>query len=115
MSLPFNFAGAPGEELHRFFRNVCIECKKTIEATTDISQLDSQIDRLIDTGKQMDWHHKNSGKYHKDEGEKAIVKVLTEYQRYKKALEGRQNPANKQDLIAAISEVQRLIDSLKVT
>ena len=115
MSLPNNFAGAPNEELHRYFRNVCIQMKKTIKNSKDVEELQQEMDRFIDASKQMNWHTKTSGVYHKDDGEKATKKVLSEYIRYVDGLLKNAGTPNAQDLLDALSEVERLIDNLKAT
>ncbi|HNA62515.1 MAG TPA: hypothetical protein PKW79_05520 [Rhabdochlamydiaceae bacterium] len=59
MSLPSNFGSAPGEELHRYMKNACIEFRKLLKATKDIGELREGMQKIIDTGKQMNWHQKN--------------------------------------------------------
>lgn len=111
MSLPANFSGFPHEELHRYFRNLCHEFKKAIQTSKDSAELQQYMDQFIDYSKQMDWHKKNTGTYHKEEGEKATNKVWDEFKRYALNLE----KANPQDLLDALTEVERLIKSLKST
>ncbi len=113
-SLPVNFSGAPSEELHHHFRNICIEFQKTIKQSTDIRALDEQIDRFIDTSKQINWHHRNSGVYHKDEGAKACERVCSEYMRYRTGLQKDQG-VNPQDLIDALLGVEQLLRGSKAT
>lgn len=114
-SLPVNFSGPPGEELHRSFRNICVEFQKTIKSSKDILELDQQIDSFIDISKQMDWHHKNSGVYHKDPGAKACDRVCSEYMRYRTLLQKDEINANPQDLVDALVQVEQLIRGLKAT
>lgn len=114
MTLPFNFSGAPQEDLYHHFRNVCIEFKKTVKSTKDPSKLELEMDRFINVSSHMNWHHSNSDVYHKDEGEKSNAKILREFRRYIKALQTNSSQANPQDLLDAISEVERLIKSVKV-
>ncbi|MGE5195792.1 MAG: hypothetical protein ACM3JI_00500 [Anaerolineae bacterium] len=114
MSLPANFSGMPSEELHRDFRNICIELKKVIHSSKDVERLQVEMDRFIDASKHMDWHHKTSGVYHKQEGDKAVGKVWAEFKRYKESLSSNPYQTNPQDLLNAFAEVERLVDSLKV-
>lgn len=114
MSLPANFAGMPGEEIHRSYRNICIEFKKMIKNSTNIDELQEQMIRFINASKQMDWGRKETGVYHKNNGEKACDKVWNEFKRYIMALATQNKEANPQDLYDALSEVERLVDSLKV-
>jgi len=115
MALPENFSQNPKEDLHRVFRNLCIEFKKTIKSSKNVSQLDLEIQRFIDASKQMNWHHNSSSVFHRDEGDKATRKVLAEYKRYVDELNSNQQNANPQDLLDALAEVERLIKSYKVT
>jgi hypothetical protein len=115
MTLPNNFAQAPHEEPHRFFRNVCIQFRKVILTTKEHKQLEPEIENFINASKQMNWHLKPSETFRKDAGEKALQKVLTECERYYKALIADPSSATSQDLLDALSEVQRLIDTLKAT
>ena len=116
MSLPTNFSGPPGEELHRYFRNVVIEFKKMLGSSKDARQLEQEVDRFLDTSRQMNWHHKNEATYHKDAGDKAVAKVLNEATRYIQALQKKTpTQANPKDLLDALAEVERLILSQKAT
>ena len=115
MELPANFSGAPGEELHRYFRNVCNEFKKTVKSSKELEKLNWEMERFIDISKQMNWHQKPSAVFHKDEGAKATTKVISEFQRYMQSLEAEQKNANPHYLLEALSEVERLIQNLKAT
>ena len=116
MSLPANFSGPPGEELHRYFRNVVIEFKKMLKTTQDISQIEQEIERFLDTSRQMNWHHKNDGVYHKDAGDKAVAKVLNESKRYIESIQRKSSESlTSQHLLDALSEVEQLILSQKAT
>ena len=115
MSLPANFSQPPGEELHRYFRNSCREFKKVIQSSKNINELISEMENFINTSKQMDWHYKPSGVYHKEQGQKAVDKVWSEFKRYIKALASHsREAANPQDLIDALGLVEQMIDSYKV-
>lgn len=111
MPLPANFSGYPHEELHRYFRNLCHEFKKAVQTSKNSLDLQQQMDQFIDASKQMDWHHKNTGVYHKEEGEKATNKVWVAFKRYVLDLDN----TSPQDLLDALSEVERLVNSLKTT
>ena len=109
MPLPANFSGYPHEELHRYFRNLCHEFKKTIKSSKNSIELQQCMDQFIDASKQLDWHQHNTGVYHKEQGEKAANKVWDEFKRYVLNLD----KANPQDLLDAIGEVERLFDTIK--
>ncbi len=116
MPLPTNFSGAPGEELHRTFRNACIEFRHKIKNSDSPEQIQEQMQHIIEIGKQMDWHHKNTGVYHKNEGTKAMDKLWAEFKRYFEGMTTKEpHVPNPKDLLDALSEVERLCDSLKVT
>ncbi len=114
MSLPTNF-GKPGEELHRFFRNTCIEFKKLVHSTRDIDLLQEEMQKFIDVSRQMDWHHKTTGVYHKDEGEKLADKVYAEFKRYIEALQETPEQANPSDLLLTLDLMEQMVNSFKVT
>lgn len=114
MPMPANFS-APTEEPHRYFRNLCIEFKKAIHSSKDLNLLQDEMEKFINASKQMNWHHKDSGKYHKDAGEKAAGKVWKEFDRYFRDLSSNPDKANAQDLLEALAVVEGLIQSSRVT
>ena len=110
MSLPANFEGRPSEEPHRAFRNLCIEFKKLLKDSYNIDELQIKMEEFLNASKEMNWHNKKTGVYHKEEGEKAVGKVWTEFKRYIFGLTSHRNPkVTNQDLIDALSEVERLL------
>lgn len=114
MSLPANFASVPGEEPHRVFRNICIDFRKSIKSSKNIDDLQEQMLRFINASKQMHWPHHQSGVYHKEAGEKACDKVWAEFKRYIMGLATKNKDINPQDLIDALTEVEKMVDSFKV-
>ncbi|HVX00453.1 MAG TPA: hypothetical protein VHA52_08480 [Candidatus Babeliaceae bacterium] len=115
MSLPANFGKPPGEEPHRAFRNTCIEFKKMIKTSQDPDVLQQEMQKLIDESKQMDWHNKTSGVYHKPEGEKLIAKLYAEFKRYTLNLIEAPMDANPSDLLDALTLLEQYVRSFKVT
>src|SRR5580692_1448917 len=115
MPLPTNFGKGPTEEPHRFFRNVCIQFRKTILSSKNYKALEPEIENFINASKEMNWHVKHSDVYHKDQGEKAVQKVLSECDRYYKALIEAPSKAVAQDLLDALDNLERLIDSFKAS
>ncbi|HEY2811360.1 MAG TPA: hypothetical protein VGJ00_08240 [Rhabdochlamydiaceae bacterium] len=113
MPLPTNFSGRPTEEPHRYFRNVCIQFRKAILSLKDRKQLEEEIENFINASKQMNWHVQSADVFQKNEGEKAVQKVLTESERYYKSILN-DDPAPNQDLLDALNVVEQLIDSQKV-
>jgi hypothetical protein len=115
MPLPTNFGHPPGEEPHRTFRNTCIVFKKTLKISKNPEELEQLMQRFIEESKQMDWHHRDTAVYHKDEGEKLADKVCTEFQRYATALQTDAAEANPADILTALDLVEQYIKSFKVT
>lgn len=113
MQLPDNFS-TPHEELHHHFRNLCIAFRKVIETSEDTEKLQQSMEDFRDVAKQMDWHHKASGVYHREAGEKVTRKVRNEFDRYIITLD-RGEETNRQDLLDALAEVERLIKEMLVT
>ena len=109
MSLPPNFACRPGEDLHHYFRKICIEFKKTIQSSQDPDSLELQMQMFINTSKNVNWHQQPQAVYRKPEGEKAVEKVWTEFKRYVNTLKTTPEKAKSQDLLVALDEVERLI------
>lgn len=103
MSIPYNFAGRPQEELHHHFRNVCIDFRKVAKASKDPSQLDEQLDRFISTSKEITWLDA------KIDGPKAVKKAIGEYQHYIKDLQSNPKQADPKNLINALADVEKLI------
>lgn len=114
MDLPDNFAKEPTEEPHHFFRNVCIHFRKAI-LSKDYRTLELEIENFINASKEMNWHVKHSDIYRKDQGEKAVQKVLSECDRYYRALIDDPYTAVSQDLLDALTELESLIGTYKVS
>jgi len=115
MPLPANFSGMPTAELHRYFRNSLIEFKKVVKSSTNIDQLQDEMERFLNASKELDWHHKNPQAYRKDEAVKATDKVWAEFKRYVMGLQSNPHKVSPQDLIDALSIVEQMVLSMKVT
>jgi hypothetical protein len=115
MPLPANFSGQPREELHRIFRNTCIEFKKLIKSSKNIPELEQEMLKFIGECKAMDWHTHNTAVYHKDEGKKLAEKILAEFKRYKNDLEPLLNKADPADLLNALDAMEQYVKNYKVT
>ncbi len=113
MSLPTSFSGMPAEEVQRSFRNICIEFKKIVNTSKNIDQLQTQMERFLGACKHVDWHVHTSGTYHQDEGVKAADRVWKEFKRYVLAL--LTGTASPHDLLAAITDIERLLATHKIT
>jgi hypothetical protein len=115
MPLPANFSGYPKDELHRYFRNLCIEFKKVIHASKNSDDLLDQMERFMNASKEMDWHHHTTGVYRKDAGEKAVGKVWSEFKRYIHDLQVAPETAVAEDLLDSLAQMEQLIESLKAS
>ena len=115
MELPASFESPPGEEPHRAFRNTCIEFRKMLKSSKNLNELQDQMQKFIGESKQMNWHVKNTGVQHKDEGKKLADKVLSEFQRYIKDLEPYLNRADPSSVIEALKLLEQFINNYRVT
>jgi len=115
MPLPANFSEPPAEEPHRYFRNICIQFRKTIKSSKNADELQELMEKFINTSREMNWHPHTSGVYHKDQAEKATDKVWSEFKRYIQELQSEPKKANAQDLLEALAEIEKMIQNLKVT
>ena len=116
MTTPFikpSSPGYPDEELFRRYRNILLQLKKTIQTSKNIDELKMQMEHFINANRHVTWPHHTSAVYHKDEAEKAVGKVVTEYQRYIKGLENDDPDANYQDLLDALLIVESMLGRLK--
>lgn len=115
MELPSNFESSPAQEPHRAFRNTCIEFRKTLKSSKNLNELKLQMEKFIDESKQLNWHTKSTGVYHKDEGRKLTEKVLSEFQRYMKDLDPYLNRADPSAVIEALTLLEQYVQTFKVT
>jgi hypothetical protein len=113
MSLP-SFSGLPAEEQHRYYRNLCIDLKKTIKSTKDIEILQEKMQSFVNASHEVEWPHHTTSVYHKDEAEKAVQKVVSEFRRYVQDLKQNSEQAQPEDLITSITLVESLLERLKV-
>ncbi len=107
-----NTSGYPEESLVRRYRNILIQFKKTLQSTTDIRELQQEMEHFLNINRQVIWPHQTSGIFRKDEAEKAVDKVVTEYQRYVKDLKHHDSPST-QDLLDALLMVESMLGKLK--
>ncbi len=114
MELPANFEGPPGKELHKTFRNTCIEFKKLIKSSKDINELQQMLQQFVEEAKEMDWQHNNTGVYHKDEGKKIVDRIFAEFKRYMADVEPFLNKADPHSLLTALDAMEHFINNYKV-
>lgn len=114
MSLPPSFSGLPVEEQCHYYRNVCLEFEKAIKANKDIAVLQQEMERFLNASREVQWPHHTDGVYHKDVIEKAVQKVVTEFQRFIHTKETEPKKAQHEDLLNALQLLKGQIDQLKV-
>ncbi len=108
------FTGFPEEEMSRHFRNILLQFKKTVQSSKNIDDLNGEMEHFLNAARKVSWPHHTSGVYHKDGAEKAMGKVVTEFQRYIAALKKNPSePATHQDLLEALLIVESMLDSIK--
>jgi len=113
MPLPTNFSGLPGEEIRHYFRNLCIDFRKAVK-DKDRGEIEQQMQRFIDASRQIDWHHKTSGAFHKDAAEKAAGKVFNECKRFIADLAAKPAEANSRYLLEALTIIEEMVERLKI-
>ena len=90
------------------------EFKKAVQKSRDPMLLEIEMEKLINASKEMTWKTKKKEIRKKDEGEKALCKVWNEFSRYIQALKKNPKNAEAMELMDALSEIERLIESLQV-
>ena len=115
MAVPYQTPGYgfPEEEMTRRYRNILLQFKKTIKSSKNIDELKSEMEHFMNANRKVSWPHHTSGIFHKDEPEKAIGKVMTEFQRYVLDLQNDPPQASHQDLLEALLIVESMLDRLK--
>lgn len=108
------YSGFPEEEMSRHYRNILLQFKKTIQSSKNIDELNAEMEHFLNATRKVTWPHHTSGVFHKEEAEKAVGKVVTEFQRYVIALQKNPSqPATYQDLLEALLIVESMIDRIK--
>lgn len=113
-NLPSSFAMRPGQDPHNYFRNLCIEFKKLLKDSDDIDLLQDEMLILINASKEMKWNEDHKKPLKQEVGEKAMAKLWHEFQRYIDGLEKSPAKANRQDLLDAFNEVERLLKNFDI-
>jgi len=114
-NIPCNFSRPTGQELHHYFRNLCLEFKKTLHNTKDVETLQVEMDKIINACKDLKWKEPKHDIWKKTEGEKAILKLFAEFKRYIKDLRCEPEKVSSQYVLTALDEIIKLIESQKVT
>lgn len=115
MSEPFvkpSYSGFPEPSFIRRYRNILLQFKKTIQSSTDLDELQREMEHFLNINRQIVWPHHTSDVFHKDEAEKAVGKVVKEFQRYIKDIK-QHKPTSYQDLLDALLIVESMMSHLK--
>ena len=109
------YSGFPEEEMSRHYRNILLRFKKTIQSSKNVDELKSEMEHFMNASRKVTWPHHTSATFRKDEAEKAVGKVVTEFQRYITALQKNpsQSRATHQDLLEALLIVESMLDHIK--
>jgi hypothetical protein len=110
-----NYGHFLGQNSNKYFHNLCIEFVKTLHQSKDPNRLEIEMEKVINASKQMNWKKEKKSVWKKEDGEKALNRVWSEFSRYVQSLRKKENESNLKELLEALSEVQRLVDALKVT
>lgn len=113
MSISSAYPGYPEKKFIRHFRNALLQLRKTIQSSKDIDELKLHMEHFINANRRVVWPHHTSEVFHKDEAEKAVQKVVTEFQRYTQDLQLQKSQKSYQDLLDALFIVESMIDRLK--
>jgi hypothetical protein len=72
------------------------------------------MEHFLNASRKVTWPHQTSDVFRKDEAEKAVGKVVTEFQRYISALQKKPSQhATHQDLLEALLIVESMLDRIK--
>ena len=112
--VPVNFSTSPGQSPHKYFFNLCLQFKKKLKSIKDVDVLEDEMQSLINASKELKWIEPKHHVYKKNEGEKILDKIFSEFKRYSKDLRDNSKKANPQDLTYALDELQDLIERDKV-
>ncbi len=113
MNLPKNFCAKPGESNHKYYLNLCYDFKKKIENTRDPSDLEEEMQTLINASRDLDWRESKHTVYKKSESEKIFSHFIKELARYTTNLREGHLPAS-QDLIDSLDELILLLESRRI-
>lgn len=107
------YSGYPDGTEIRNLRNALLQFKKILHSSNNIEELNMEMEHFLSASRKVAWPHQSGAVFHKDESEKAVKKVITEYQRYTKDLLNEKPLDSQQDLINALSMVETMMDRVK--
>ena len=107
------FPGFPEEKSVRHFRNILIQLKKTLMSSKKIDEINQEMEHFINANRKVVWPHQTQEVFRKEEAEKAIAKITTEFQRYVSDLKKHQGKESFQDLMEAILVLESIIDQIR--
>jgi Skp family chaperone for outer membrane proteins len=112
--VPKSFSCPPGQSLHKYFSNLCIEFRKILEEKGNLEVLQKKMVEIINAAKEMDFLKKRSDVWGKEETDKGMRRLLDEFKRYVRDVESNVERADEKDLLKALEEVERLIKSWEI-
>jgi len=111
--VPVNFSTNPSQSPHKYFYNLCLQFKKKLQSINDADILEDEMQSIINAGRQLTWKEPKHHVYKKNEGEKILDRIFSEFQRYIKSLREKRK-GNFQDLLDALNQLLDLIKREKV-
>ncbi len=109
MDIPANFAMNPSETPHHYFKNLCLNFKKTIQQSKNPENLEFQMESMINASKELNWKKETTDKWKKESPEKIMNKVFNEFKRYINDLQKTPNEANYQLLLDSLEELNNFL------
>lgn len=108
--LPSSFSSNPDINPRKYFKNLLISFKKEIDKSDNLNTLQDQMQAILNAAKDLNYKdHENTSKYHKEESEKTLKKLFSEFDRYFTSL-SKKEKTNPQDLLDSIKMVEVLIE-----
>lgn len=112
--LPSSYMIKPGQDPHKYFRNLCIEFIKLLKRSKDVELLQIEMEKLFNASKDLTWKEDHNKPLKQEVGEKALAKVWHEFKVYIGQLISGKEGYNFQDLIDALNEVEVMIKAFEV-
>lgn len=102
-----------GEGEPHFFRNLCRDFRKIAIHSKDPNEILEQTERFINACHDISWPHEHTETYRKDAAEKATQKVVNEAKRFMESLQKNPTAAVSQDLVDALTIVEKMASEIR--
>lgn len=101
-----------GEGERHFFRNLCHDFEKVAQKSKKPEEILQEAERFLSACREIRWPEEKTARYHKQEAEKNLQKVITEARQYANALENSPQKAIPNDLVDAISVAEKMASDI---